>query len=216
MRDNFRCMRQGGELHILHAGVRECIHTFSFCRLQHDKMMHLASIYKTAGRLLYALLLFLGFITIVCVSIQSRVRSSVKAPGGASALNESTTPELTTPGPVKEYDIFWPTTWPDQAAEGFRFAVFGLAILSTFVLGIVAYVNPDDRWHHLRAHSAKLQSLVWHYRTRTGLFGDSGTVVGTDKRARADKLFAQELRELTRRIVKSVSSHDTHTYRGSS
>ena len=92
MRDNFRCMRQGGELHILHAGVRECIHTFSFCRLQHDKMMHLASIYKTAGRLLYALLLFLGFITIVCVSIQSRVRSSVKAPGGASALNESTTP----------------------------------------------------------------------------------------------------------------------------
>jgi len=52
----------------------------------------------------------------------------------------------------------------------FRGIIFVLTLFSTFVMGLMAYINPSARWQHLRAFATELLSIIWKYRTRTGEF----------------------------------------------
>ena len=129
-------------------------------RLHYDKMMHLAGLYKMFARVLQALLLFLSFATIVCVSVQARVRhTSYKS--ALAFFNESALPaELSAGFTTVVADRFWANSYPDSAFEILRYTIFGLAIVSTFFIGLATFVNPDARWHHLRANSAKIMRIT--------------------------------------------------------
>ena len=69
---------------------------------------------------------------------------------------------------------FWPNQWPDGLGEILRIAIFAMTLVNTFLMGIVAYVNPAERWRHLRAHAMEIASIIWKYRTRTDIFSSSG------------------------------------------
>jgi len=47
---------------------------------------------------------------------------------------------------------------------------FGLSVATSFVTAIMAFTNPVTRWHQLRDVVAKMESALWHFRTRTGEF----------------------------------------------
>ena len=176
-------------------------------RLHYDKMMHLAGLYKTFARVLHSLLLLLSFVTIVCVSIQARVQhttyKSALYNGSASSADilGSNTDDVA--------DSLWAKSWPDNSFQILRYTIFGLAVLSTFFVGLWTFANPDARWHYLRANSAKIKTLIWHYRTRTGPFSHA-RADDADKHALADKILGHELRELLQHSVKSVSCHHMH------
>ena len=94
-----------------------------------------------------------------------------------------------------------------------RIIIFVLTLLSTFVMGLIAYINPAARWHHLRAHASELSSIIWKYRTRTGVFGnfesDSTASANVDgsvftEKFNADKVLQKALAKWRRRVVNSA------------
>ncbi len=48
--------------------------------------------------------------------------------------------------------------------------IFYVSVTSTFVTAFNAYINPSGRWRHIRDTTCSLESAIWQYRTRTGLF----------------------------------------------
>jgi hypothetical protein len=48
--------------------------------------------------------------------------------------------------------------------------VFYLSIVTTFVTAFNAYFNPSGRWRQIRDSVCNLESAIWQYRTRCGLF----------------------------------------------
>jgi hypothetical protein len=48
--------------------------------------------------------------------------------------------------------------------------IFYLSVASTFVTAFNAYINPSGRWRQIRDTTCNLESAIWQYRTRTGLF----------------------------------------------
>jgi hypothetical protein len=48
--------------------------------------------------------------------------------------------------------------------------IFYLSVVSTFVTALNAYINPGGRWRQIRDTTCRLESAIWQYRTRSGLF----------------------------------------------
>ncbi len=48
--------------------------------------------------------------------------------------------------------------------------IFYLSVVSTSVTALNAYINPGGRWRQIRDTTCRLESAIWQYRTRTGLF----------------------------------------------
>lgn len=112
-----------------------------------------------------------------------------------------------------DVSIFWPTQWIAELGPILRVVIFLLTVLSTFIMGLMAYINPAARWHHLRAHASELVSIIWKYRTRTGVFyferhsTASAKVDGNNiftEKFNADKVLQQTLAEWRRRVVNSA------------
>ena len=108
---------------------------------------------------------------------------------------------------------FWPTEWVAELGPIFRIIIFVLTLLSTFIMGLMAYINPAARWHHLRAHASELASIIWKYRTRTGVFGnfesDSTASANVDgsiftEKFNADKVLQKALAKWRRRVVNAA------------
>jgi hypothetical protein len=46
--------------------------------------------------------------------------------------------------------------------------IFLLSLASTLVIAVTRYLNPTERWRHLRSAACHLESTIWRYRTRVG------------------------------------------------
>jgi len=51
-----------------------------------------------------------------------------------------------------------------------QFTVYVLSVLSSIVSSIMAFVSPVHRWRALRGTAHRLESAIWQYRTRVGVF----------------------------------------------
>jgi hypothetical protein len=49
--------------------------------------------------------------------------------------------------------------------------VFGISVSMTLLVATDSILNSHSRWRHLRVGAGTLESIVWKYRTRTGIFG---------------------------------------------
>ena len=59
----------------------------------------------------------------------------------------------------------------DEALEEqLQAAILAVSVAATFITGIAAFYNPQSRWKELRCVAASLQSVIYHFRTRTGPF----------------------------------------------
>jgi len=109
----------------------------------YDVAMKLAARYKFLAKVLYAFQLIFGWISVVA-SVYS-----VFLLTDESKLDEQTEKDL---------------------AQGFKEAVFFIAIAISFLIAIDGMFTPKARWRQLRQMSGQLQSMIWLYRTRTGPF----------------------------------------------
>ena len=48
--------------------------------------------------------------------------------------------------------------------------IFSLSVASSFVAGMMAFLNPVRRWQQVRHVSSSMESTIWMFRTRTGPF----------------------------------------------
>ena len=48
--------------------------------------------------------------------------------------------------------------------------IFYLSVATTFVTAFNSYINPSSRWRQIRNITCTLESSIWQYRTRTGLY----------------------------------------------
>ena len=53
-----------------------------------------------------------------------------------------------------------------------NYLVLGASLGGTIVAGIISYMNPSWRWQQLRSHALQLESDIWAFRTRSGIYKD--------------------------------------------
>ena len=132
------------------------------CWDEFDVVLHLSNMYKMATQFAHFILLLSAVVIIIFALIESRafVVETVVAHDSDATSSEifDQTPHL------------WPDSWLDHTAEGLRHTVFGLTLWSMFAFAAITLFNPRARWHHLRIHARVLESIIWSYRTRTGVF----------------------------------------------
>ena len=129
------------------------------CWNEYDATIHLANLYKLATQVAHLILLLGAVIIIVLVAIESR-----------SIVIEAVLERNSTATDIWEDKYLWPTYFFKDTAEALRHTVFALTLWSTFFYGLINLLNPRARWHHLRIHASALKSIIWAYRTRTGVF----------------------------------------------
>jgi hypothetical protein len=66
--------------------------------------------------------------------------------------------------------------------------IFAVALLSSAVISLNAYLNPTKRWRHLRSCACLLESTLWRYRTRVSEFVTSSTNPKAPEKALIDAL----------------------------
>lgn len=49
--------------------------------------------------------------------------------------------------------------------------VFSISVSMTLIVATDSILNSHSRWRHLRVGAGTLESIIWKYRTRTGIFG---------------------------------------------
>ena len=131
------------------------------CWDEFDVTMHLANMYKTATQLAHFVMLLSAFVIIVIVMIETRaVVVETVVEYDPSADGEE----------IWDNKYLWPKSWITHTAEALRHTTFALTLWTTFTYGVITLFNPRARWHHLRIHARSLESIIWAYRTRTGVF----------------------------------------------
>ena len=58
----------------------------------------------------------------------------------------------------------------EEIQNPFANALFVLTFATSLVLGIESFLNPKMLWQLFRTHACQLDTMMWHYRTRTGSF----------------------------------------------
>ena len=134
------------------------------CWNEYDVAVHTAKRYKTISQALHLVFLSLTVIIMALVCIQTRVE-------GVIALTKFnlTSDDLTDPHIL----FLWPMEWPKETQEVLLYVIFALALLAILFFTLIAYISPRARWQHLRVQASSLESIIWGYRTRTGVFANS-------------------------------------------
>ena len=160
------------------------------CWDEFDVTMHLSNLYKIATQIAHFILLLGAVVIIVLVAIESR-----------SVVVETVLEHNSTATDIWEGKYLWPTFWFEGTAEALRHTTFALTLWTTFAYGTIALINPRARWQHLRIHARALESIIWAYRTRTGVFtSDPQAQANADEESRGS-LPLPEDRALTAALV---------------
>ena len=131
------------------------------CWNEYDIAVHTSRRYKHISQALHLVFLSLTVIIMVLVCIQTRVE-------GVIALTKFnlTSDDLAEPSIL----FLWPFEWPQDTEEVLRYVIFALALLAILFFTLITYIAPRARWQHLRVQASSLESIIWGYRTRTGVF----------------------------------------------
>ena len=69
-------------------------------------------------------------------------------------------------GTLKYVEADWNTTME----QSWQHIIFGLSAAGTFLIALDAYLSAKSRWLQLRSSAGVLESIIWMYRTRVGVF----------------------------------------------
>jgi hypothetical protein len=78
-------------------------------------------------------------------------------------------------------------------AKESNYAVQILGLATSVLVSVISYLNPSQRWRHLRSCACKIRSEIWKYRTRIGNFSHIGDMYHSTEEAFF--LFLSEWRE---------------------
>ena len=69
----------------------------------------------------------------------------------------------------KVEEWLWELGYP-ETFKPVKMTAFFLSVFTSFVAAIMAFINPMKTWHELRESSAAIESAIWQFRTRTGIY----------------------------------------------
>jgi len=71
-------------------------------------------------------------------------------------------------------------TYKDSLEEEvWQYLLQGLTLTGSFITGAVVFVDPLTKWSQLRGSALRLESEIWKFRTRTGVYSSSSSAMGT-------------------------------------
>jgi len=144
---------------------------------EYDIAMYLADRYKVVSKTFYILVLVLEILIIaftVLKEVAEVSNSSSEKCQLASALPATFTASPALLRLINEtetscqVDPWPPAVFERLSATTLGHIVFVLSLISSFILTIVGFLNPVERWRKLRSSACTLDSLTWAYRTRMG------------------------------------------------
>lgn len=152
--------------------------------------------YKRISQLLHLGLLGLTIIIMILVCIQVRVEAII-----AVAKYNLTSDDLS----ETQLVYLWPSEWPEDTDEVLYYIIFALTLFTIFVFCLMTYLNPRARWRYLRAHASSLESIIWGYRTRTGLFAtpERQLTSQSDDASSVDNILRSALMKWRETVIKS-------------
>lgn len=89
-----------------------------------------------------------------------------------------------------------------------NYIVLGLSLANTIIAGLMSFMNPAKRWHHLRSSALQLESEIWQFRTRTGKYRDRRSASARN----AEKTFHEALKENEQITLQSGDLRHTKFY----
>ena len=111
-----------------------------------DVCMYLSRWYKRLSRILYAILLLIGILTVaftILTTVDGLSLASLPTPSASTEERQ-------------------------RLVGNMKHVVFGLSLASTVVLTTTRFLNPTQRGRQLRASASALESTIWRFRTRVG------------------------------------------------
>lgn len=88
--------------------------------------------------------------------------------------------------------------------------IFALSITSSIVIGMMSYLNPVERWRHLRCSACSIQGIIWKFRARVEDFAcDPGYPMRPENRL-SDALAAWRLELSAGSDIKTTSFRKPH------
>ena len=122
-----------------------------------DICMYVAVRYKALAKFLFILLLLLGIAITSVAVLNSQIDKACELRGGCFSLN----------GKAASSGTFM--SFSDAL-------IFLLTLLTSIIGSLLAFWNPIERWQALRASAMHTESIIWRFRTRTGVFttGNAG------------------------------------------
>ena len=131
------------------------------CWNEYDMAVHASNRYQTISQFLHVVFLGVTVLIMILVCIQARDEGLI-----AVAKYNLTSDDLS----EHHWLYLWPEEWPTGTEEALYYIIFALTLFAICIFSLIAYINPRVRWHHLRVHASSLESIIWGYRTRTGIF----------------------------------------------
>jgi len=97
--------------------------------------------------------------------------------------------------------------------------ILGLSVANTLAAGVITLLNPIVKWKALRAAAMALDSEVFAYRTRTGLYAPPTGMLSEQADRNAERLLAERIRASSDHVFDRAAVADTaffgkHVLRG--
>jgi hypothetical protein len=95
--------------------------------------------------------------------------------------------------------------------ESTRFAILGLSLCGSILACYIGFVNPAQKWMHLRGAALEIESEIWLFRTRSGEYRntDASSVTIESFDNRADKHLKLRIDEVKNRVIEGGEIRDT-------
>eukprot|EP00928_Gymnodinium_smaydae_P032140 TRINITY_DN23355_c0_g3_i1.p1 TRINITY_DN23355_c0_g3~~TRINITY_DN23355_c0_g3_i1.p1 ORF type:complete len:1370 (-),score=323.55 TRINITY_DN23355_c0_g3_i1:152-4153(-) len=170
----------------------------------YDIKMYLASWYKRFAKILYLFMLLLGIVGITLTTAQSSAevdndRSKLCANAGNRTLGGLGGATLSTA--VEELcKAGW--SMEDFNPDFLGTAVLLVSVVTSVAVSIEGYANASQRWRALRTAALSLESMIWMYRTRVGIFSLAST-------KEPQIVFCQKLQEWNHNVVNGADMSGT-------
>ena len=89
---------------------------------------------------------------------------------------------------------------PDIISDNqLQFTVVVLSLITSFLAGMITFLNPQQKWQQLRGAALAIESEIWKFRTRTGTY--------TTKQITNAGSFSNEAEEKLKTFLEDMKSH---------
>jgi len=90
--------------------------------------------------------------------------------------------------------------------------VMVLTLTGSALVTVLSFFNPQAKWHQLRGTALALESEVWKFRTRTGLYSQTSSVADNSNVRGPEGNLMRICDDLSSHVLKSASVVDTAFY----
>ena len=90
--------------------------------------------------------------------------------------------------------------------------VVGLSLLTSLWTGVVTFLNPQQKWQQLRGAALAIESEVWKFRTRTGVYTTHQITTSGGFSTEAEENLQTFLEDMKDHVLKSASILETSMF----